>query len=409
MPLRLLYATHQELDLSEVGVFSGAHQIGPRITAHPDVRGTLVLATCNRFEMYVDTANDSAVGHAVSVAAQAAQRDVGEVSGMLRTAHDDEAAHHLFRVASGLSSVVVGEQEVRSQVRRAVEQARSQGTLSSELNTLTTAALQAARDVARRTNLTGAGRSSVAVAFDLAEQFGVRWNTAKAVIAGTGSYAGTSLAQLRDRGCGAVAVHSASGRADGFAERHRVEALPAGGMHHALLDADVVVACRGTGIHTITAGMLAPLMEQRGGRQLVIVDLALQRDVEDSVSTLEGVEVITLDDVARAVPGAAAEDMAKGEQIVTEHLEAYQAKRAARSLDSEIVAVRRWAEGLLERELDRLPDEGEVPVEHAAKALRRLMGALVHVPTARAHAAGHEGREDEFRDALRAVLGVEAP
>ncbi|NCD17510.1 MAG: glutamyl-tRNA reductase, partial [Actinobacteria bacterium] len=364
---------------------------------------------CNRFELYLDADGDDAVAHALAVAAEAAGRPVEAVRGLLDVAHDGDAAHHLFRVAAGLSSAVVGEQEVRGQVRRAVELARTQDTLSPALNRLVDAALEASRDVARRTRLGDAGRSSVAVALDMVERLGVRWGQARAVIAGTGSYAGTSLAQLRERGCGAVSVHSASGRADGFAERHVVEALPAGGMGRALAGADVVVACRGTGMHAITAEMLAPVMEQRDGRPLVIVDLALHRDVEDAVAGLAGVELITLEDVGRAVPAAAVEDMARGEEIVLEHLAAYHAENRQRTLDAEVVTLRRWAEEALERELARLPAEGAVPVEHAARSLRRLVGVLVHVPTERAHAAGRAGKEDEYREALKAVLGIEAP
>lgn len=409
MPLLLLHATHHELDLSGVGVFVGADHVGPRVAEHPGVQGALMLATCNRFELYLDATDEDVATHAVVVAAEAAGRTAAEVADLLRAVHDAAAAHHLMRVASGLASAVVGEQEVRGQVRRAVDLARRQGTLSPALDRLATAALEAARDVARRTHLGEAGRSSVAVALDLAEGFGLRWDDARAVIAGTGSYAGTSLAQLRARGCEAVAVHSASGRADGFAERHAVEALPAGGMGPALMDADLVVACRGTGRHSLTAQMLAPVMARRDGRPLVIVDLALHRDVEDAVAALPGVEVITLADVGRAAPAAASEELARGEEIVREHLSAYHAKHAGRALDAEVVSIRRLAEEALERELARLPADGVVPAEQAARALRRLAGALVHLPTERAHAAGRAGLEDEYRAALKAVLGIEAP
>ena len=242
MDLHLLHATHHQLDLDDVGVFKCAHRLAPRIAAGRGIRGVLVLATCNRFELYLDAAADDGVAaHALGVVADAAQRSVAEIAGLLVPVRGHEVVHHLFRVSSGLASAVVGEQEIRGQVRRALEQARAQQTLSPALQQLGTASLEAARDVARRTRLTEAGRSSVGVALDLAEGLGVTWDAARVVLAGTGSYAGTSLAQLRARGCEAIAVHSASGRADGFAERHGVEALPAGGMGNALVDADAVV------------------------------------------------------------------------------------------------------------------------------------------------------------------------
>ena len=408
MPLQLLHATHRELDLSEVGVFKCVDELGPQIAGRPGVRGVLVLATCNRFEVYLDTTDADVSEGVLSVVAAAAGRCVHQVSELLQLTGEDEAVAHLMRVASGLSSAVVGEQEIRGQVRRAVELARGQATLSPALEQLATAALGTARDVGRRTGLGRAGRSSVAVALDLAEELGMTWHDAYAVIAGTGSYAGVSLAQLRSRGCRSIAVHSASGRADGFAERHGVGAIPTGGMGRALLSADLVVACRGAGNHAITVDSLAPIAARRSGRQLVIIDLALHRDVEDGVADLPGVVLITLADVGRMVPAAAADDIALGERIVQEHLSAYRARQAARLLDAEVIAVRKLADEALQREISQLPTDGVVPVEQAARALHRLVGALIHVPTERAHAAGRAGRADEYRAALREVLGVEA-
>ena len=408
MPLQLLRATHHELDLSEVGVFKCVDELGPQIAGCPGVRGVMVLATCNRFEVYLDATAADVAESVLDVVAAAAGRCVHQGSELLQVTGEDEAVPHLMRVASGLSSAVVGEQEIRGQVRRAVELARGQATLSPALEQLTTAALTTARDVGRRTGLGRAGRSSVAVALDLAEELGMTWDDAYAVIAGTGSYAGVSLAQLRSRGCRSIAVHSASGRADGFAERHGVRAIPTGGMGQALLSADLVVACRGAGIHAITVETLAPIAAMRNGRQLVIIDLALQRDVEDGVAELPGVELVTLADVGRVVPAAAADDIELGEQIVQEHLAQYRARQGARVLSAEVVAVRRLAEEVLQREISQLPADGMVPVEQATRALHRLVGALIHVPTERAHAAGRAGRADEYRAALREVLGVEA-
>ena len=94
---------------------------------------------------------------------------------------------------------------------------------------------------------------------------------------------------------------------------------------------------------------------------------------------------------------------------MAEHPAAYYADHRERTLDAEVVTIRRWAEDTLERELAQLPDEGSVDVEHAERALRRLAGALVHVPTERARATGRAGRDEEYRAALKAVLGIEAP
>ena len=110
MPLQLLRATHHELDLSDVGVFNCADDLGSQIAGRPDVQGVLVLATCNRFEVYLDAAGDDAATQALAVVAAATGRSVPEIDGLLQLVRDGEVAHHLLRVAAGLSSAVVGEQ-----------------------------------------------------------------------------------------------------------------------------------------------------------------------------------------------------------------------------------------------------------------------------------------------------------
>lgn len=409
MSLILLSASHHQVELNQLGDLVGAQRIGPTLTAHPDVRGAFVLGTCNRFEVYLDVAGEpsEAVEHAVATMAAAAGRSHEALRPLLAVHSDQAAARHLFRVACGLSAAVVGEQEVRAQVRRALAQARTDATLSAELERLGAAALETARDVGLRTDLNAAGRSAVSVALDLAAQVGIEWGKATAVLAGTGSYAGTSLAQLRERGCARIFVHSASGRAGDFAARHDVEALGHEEMAAAMVAADVIVACRGAGVPSVCADSLEPVLQLRGGRPLVVFDLALNRDVEDAVGDLPGVLLLTLADVVSAAPQTSGEQVIAAERIVGEHLAGYRAQQSSRALSGEVVALRRGVDELVERELSRLPAGGTVSAAEAARALRRLAAALVHEPTARARAAGAEGRQEQFRDALREVLGIE--
>ena len=156
----------------------------------------------------------------------------------------------------------------------------------------------------------------------------------------------------------------------------------------------------------------APRIEGRGGRTgpagrpLVVLDLALRRDVEESVGRLPGVALIDLAAVQRAVPEAEAAQVRAARDIVAREAEAFDRAGLARRMDPLICALRERVEALVEDELARLrPRDGMVDVEDAARALRHLAARILHHPTVAAHRAGREGREGEYLAALELVLG----
>ena len=158
-------------------------------------------------------------------------RAVGTVAGLeadeLRTTfgfvHGNAVAGHLFAVASGLESVVVGEGEIAGQVRRSLERARAEGTTTPELERLFQRASQTSRRVKNETGIGGEGRSLVRLALDLAESRITDWAATRVLLVGTGRFAGASLAALRDRGVADVRVYSPSGRGTRFAANHGID------------------------------------------------------------------------------------------------------------------------------------------------------------------------------------------
>lgn len=403
-----LSAAHDQLGLDGLQQFTGAHRLGGDIARHPLVKGTLVLATCNRFEVYVDAddADPAHVTEAIRHTQEAIARSSGDDSiGALTALHGDAAAHHLMRVTSGLESMIVGEREIRGQVRRALGLARTQRTVSDTIERLTSAALAAATAVGESTELGDAGRSAVDVALDLAGD--IDWAGARAVLIGTGAYAGVSAARLRSRGVREISVHSVSGRAADFAASHDVDALPADGLVDALRLADVVVACRGHDAPSVTVADVTSALDGRDGRPLTVLDLSLRNDVEDGVAELPGVRVINLGHVSDEAPEAVEEHVAAAERVVETAFEEYRASRAERSLDDAIVDMRRKATEVLEREIARLPQEGSVDAAAVSHALRRLTNTLLHIPTSRAHAAARAGNDASFRAAITAVFGLD--
>lgn len=346
-----------------------------------------------------------------------------------------DAVAELFATAAGLESMVVGEREIAGQLRRAATVARAEGTLTAELDRALSHASAASRRVAGSTRLAGTGRSVVAVGLDLAARRLPPLGSCRVLLVGTGAYAGATVTALHERGARDIGVYSRTDRARAFAAGRGLRAVSDAELPGALALADLVITCRGLGAPVLTRELVAPALrlrrraepappdrpgrpgprvEGRGGRAepaegpLVVLDLALRRDVEESVGRLPGVVLIDLAAVQRAVPEAEAAQVRAARDIVAREAEAFDRAGLARRMDPLICALRERVEALVEDELARLrPRDGMVDVEDAARALRHLAARILHHPTVAAHRAGREGREGEYLAALELVLGAD--
>ena len=344
------------------------------------------------------------------------------------------AVAELFATAAGLESMVVGEREIAGQLRRAATVARAEGTLTAELDRALAHASAASRRVAGSTRLAGTGRSVVAVGLDLAADRLPPLGSCRVLLVGTGAYAGATVTALHERGARDVGVYSRTDRARAFAAGRGLRAVSDAELPGALARADLVVTCRGLGAPVLTRELVAAALRLRRrpepdppdrpgksgppggpaepaepvGGPLVVLDLALRRDVEESVGRLPGVALIDLAAVQRAVPAAEAAQVRAARDIVAQEAEAFDRAGLARRMDPVICALRERVETLVEDELARLrPRDGMVDVEDAARALRHLAARILHHPTVAAHRAGREGREGEYLAALGLVLGEE--
>lgn len=391
--LHLYSIHHHEHGLDAVERVSAAVPgLAQRLIEVEGVQGAVVLSTCNRVEVYLDA--DTAAHHHVARLAE----------GPWRVRHATEVLWHLFEVAAGLDSLVVGEREIAGQLRRALRAAHRDGTASHLLTESVEQSLRTSRRVAHLTHLADNGRSVVSVGLDLLRR---DWASTRVLLLGTGAYAGAVVAALHQRGCDEIAVHSASGRAASFAASHSVTAAH-GDLAEALADADVVVSCRGVGTPVLTVALVASAVAGRGGRGLDIVDLALSRDAEAGVGTLRGVRLVDLAVVAEHVPDASSREVSHAERIVAEGVEDLVAKLKGRQLDPAVVALRDNVSAMVDDEIARLPQGRPVSADEAAHALRRLAARLIHEPSVRARKAGEAGRGDAYLAALSELYGIEA-
>ena len=398
MALHLISIHHAEHGLGAVeSVTPAVPGLGRRVVAASEaVHGAVVLATCNRVEVYVDA--DAPTPEVAAVV----RAELGDTPMTVR--EDSEALQHLFDVGAGLDSMVVGEREIAGQLRRALKDAREDGLATGLLSETIEQALRTSRKVSHLTRLAATGRSVVSVGLDLLRR---DWDTTRVLLVGTGAYAGAVVADLGQRGATDVAVWSGSGRAAAFVATHPGTRDAGTDLLDAVAAADVVVTCRGLGAPILSADDIGAVMARRDGAELALVDLAVHRDIDPAAAAHPGVVLLDLPTIQRHVPEASHREIGRARSLVDAGVRDLVGRLKGREMDPVVVALRDTVNAMVADEVARLPQGRPVTGDEAAHALRRLAARLVHVPSVRARQAANEGRTDEYLTALSALWGIE--
>ena len=433
-----LTASHKNAGFDTLERLSAhAELAAPRILdRHDTLQGAVVVATCNRFEAYLDLSTPegaspvSAVYEAISAVGDVAGLEADELRATFGFVHGNAVAGHLFSVASGLESVVVGEGEIAGQVRRALEQARAEGTTTPDLERLFQRASQTSRKVKNETGIGSAGRSLVRLALDLASSRVTDWSAARVLLVGTGNFAGASLSALRDRGATQVRVYSPSGRAAGFAASHDIEAVSDADYAFAAAAADVIVTCT-TADHQVvdrllleggramlidahrTGSVLAafrawcPSPSAAADAQQLVIDLGMPRNVAPDVVDVPGVELLDLETIRIHAPleELGATDAAR--ELVGEAARSFREARNADDVTPTVVALRQHVTDILDAEIARARSRGDDDRRTEA-ALRHMAGVLLHEPMVRSREHARAGEQRAWIDGVSAVFGVVA-
>ncbi|GAA4488508.1 glutamyl-tRNA reductase [Microbacterium panaciterrae] len=390
-------------------------------------RGAVVLATCNRFEAYVDVdgpADDLAIAQVLTAVSERSGVTAETLSASSAVHSGARVVEHLFAVASGLESVVSGEGEIAGQVRRALTSARKHGSTSPELERLFQRASEAQRRVKKDTALGRAGRSLVRLALELADSRIADWSAARVLLVGTGSYAAVTLATLRERGAQDISVHSPSGRGAAFAAKHGIGAVPASEYATAAAHASIVITCtsaeevldaailragRGPALAPVDATPACPVPHVGSGSagSQLIIDLGMPRNVSADVAELEGVTLLDLETIRLHAPLEELQATDAARSIVREAAATFHEVGARESVTPAVVALRAHIFELLESEIERARRRGDDGGQ-VEQAMRHLAGVLLHTPTSRAHELAAQGRGSEFIDAVEALYGLTA-
>jgi glutamyl-tRNA reductase len=377
---------------------------------HSAAREAILLSTCNRTEFYFVEGESSATPPAIEMMSA---RLGADVTPHLYVRRDREAASHLFRVASGLDSMILGEAQIHGQVRDAWELCRSQSGVA--LNRLYQTALMVASRVREETGI-GRGAASVSSsAVQLSKKIFGSLAGRRAMVLGAGDVAELALDCLRREGVKvSIVANRTHERARVIAEEHGATAMHYDECWKQLHTVDLVV-CSTASPHTIVGvEHVEPAMALRGDRPLCILDIALPRDVDAEVGELENVFLYDLDDLkaaAAATLDRRLEDVPAAEAIIAAEVEKYwewlaglEAVPVVADFRSRMDRVR--AEELasaLRRLGDLSPQQAEA-VEHFS---RSLMNKFLHEPSVRLRAAAANGRGLGVVDAARYLFALE--
>ncbi|MBH0116966.1 glutamyl-tRNA reductase [Salinibacterium sp. NG253] len=392
--LLCLSSNHRNASLD---VLESLSEVAPAATVdlvtHNDfVAGAVLVATCNRFEAYLDVEEPLTAATAITVCSLL--ESLSERTGLsVDTLHSSIAVHegadaaaHLFAVTSGLESVVIGEAEISGQVSRALDQARKDGTTTRDLERLFQRATHTSRGIKNNTAIGGAGKSLVRLALELASSRVADWSTASVLVVGTGRYAVTTVNALRDKGALDLRVFSPSGRDAAFALKHGL--TPSEDF-----DVDVIVTC--------TASAVLGTERFSAASKCLVLDLGLPRNVDPAVGQLDGVDLLDLETISLHAPLEELNAHADARDLVRTAAHEFAAESQA---EPAIVALRKHHFALLEAEIARATARGAG--DETISALRHLGGVLLHGPSVRAREFAADGRVAEFDAALSALYNI---
>jgi glutamyl-tRNA reductase len=386
------------------------------LCTRPNLSEAVVLSTCNRTEIYaVAERYHGAIDDIRSFLTDLSGLNVETFSDHIYAYHDDFAVSHLFKVASGLDSAVLGESEILGQVRTAVERAEEEDAVGSELRRLFTSALAVGRRVRVETGIargtTSVSQAAVAMAVDrLGSLEGKR-----ILILGAGEIgAGMAVALAGTAGVADVLVANRTRtRAVALAARTGGRVVDFGELGEALTTVDVMLTSTGATDTVVDRDDVEAVMAHREGRPLLVVDVAVPRDVDPSVTTLDGVTLLDMDDLRSFAEAGIAErrrEIAVVQRLVDDEVSRYFEDVAAREVAPLVVALRDRADAIREAELARytarLADLS--PKERAAVEglTRGIVNKLLHEPTVRLKDAAGTARADRLADALRALFDL---
>lgn len=391
---------------------------------------SLVLSTCNRMEFYtVANAFHSGLDHVVDTIAQFSGLETTQLEPHLYVHYADSAAEHMLKVASGLDSMVIGEQQIIGQLRSAYQSANETGTVGRTLHDLTQRALRTGKRVHSETAIDSAGASMVSFAVDQALRYiePARALSSvvddapssqplaghRALIIGAGAMASLASTHLGRLGIDHVTVANRTlSRAENLVNHAReagvdASAVPLDGVADCLSAVDIVVSATGAVGNVVTERDVRAAMGAAGTK--VLVDLSMPADIERSVADIDGVKLLNIEELT-TMAGDRVQDEDPARAIVADELQSFLEQQRAQSVVPTVKALRQKAGEVMAEELMTLehltPDMSETDRAAVVKSMKRVVDKLLHTPTVQAKKLSAGGQQVSYPDALAALFNL---
>ncbi|WP_051951257.1 glutamyl-tRNA reductase [Actinacidiphila yeochonensis] len=383
----------------------------------------VVLATCNRIELYADVDKFHAgVAELSTLLAEYGGSSLEELTPHLYVHYEDRAVHHLLTVACGLDSMVVGEGQILGQIKDALALGQELHTAGRLLNDLFQQALRVGKRAHSETGIDRAGQSLVTFGLDQFTPVSGPPAGRRALVVGAGSMSSLAAATLARAGVRELVI---ANRTVARAERLAASLAELGADARAITmddvakelpEADLVVSCTGAtglvlGVEDVRAAV-ARRAQRRPRTPLAVLDLAMPRDVDAEVHQLAGVHFVDIEALAAASADAPmAADVDRVRAIVTEEVAAFGAAQRAARITPTVVALRAMAADVVAGELarldGRLPDLDDKQRAEVTQTVRRVVDKLLHAPTVRVKQLAGEPGGAGYADALRELFDLD--
>ncbi|MFW2390372.1 MAG: glutamyl-tRNA reductase [Polyangiales bacterium] len=383
-----------------------------QIATHRGFDEALLISTCNRVELYATSANPAEAARRAKQAL--AQRlDHPEANDVLYQERGADVVRHVFRVASSLDSLVVGEPQILGQVKEAYDAAKGAGTMGTLLGRCFTQAFATAKRVRNETGIAEGTVSVSSIACELAKKIFGNLEGRRTLLLGAGEMGESAARSLRQTGTNLHVINRSEERAQKLAMECGGRAVPYERLSTELAEADVVIASTASPKFILTPGLMKGVVRSRRHRPLFVIDIAVPRDVDPRVGNMDNVFVYDVDDlqqVAEENLSVRAREAAQAEGIIEQEVEAFLNWRRSLELAPTIVALRKRFGQIAEEELRRtLPRlDGTSPEDRAVlEAMgRSLVNKLLHQPMTQLKAGAGEPDGALLIDAVRRLFAL---
>lgn len=385
---------------------ASAAKLADQLLTSEHIDEAVVLSTCNRTELYACIARfHGGLDDAIASLAEFAGLTTAELRTMCAVYFDEGAVAHTFSVASGLDSVVVGENQILGQVKAALTLCQTHGTVGTVLNSLFQQALRVGKRVHTETGIGGAGRSLVTAAYQVLTEEHGPLEGRRVLVVGAGAMAGLAARTAAGAGAQVSCVNRTLDRAVRLAAAVHGKAVPLAELDAALGDTDILVTCTGARSMNIVSEQLV------GTPVIGVVDLALPADVSPQVIEL-GITLVNLD---RLVGGhfdtASDAEVEDARRLVRHEVRDFLGLRRAAQVAPTVVALRSMASEVMSGEMKRLdarlPSLDDHERSEVQRTMRRIVDKLLHTPTVRVQELAADPDAVDYAAALRELFALD--